>query len=71
MKSFIGDSMMVDLLQFSTRPLGTGISSNSLRWTRGGEDAHALSVNTIAMKMMSCRVGGVLLESILPVGATM
>src|SRR6202171_2328420 len=35
--------MMVDLLRSTVRPLGTGISSNSLRWTRGGWDAQAVA----------------------------
>src|SRR3989304_4536533 len=32
---------MVDLLRSTVRPLGTGMSSNSLRWTRGGLDGQA------------------------------
>src|SRR5262245_66335855 len=36
--------MMVDLFRSTVRPLGTGISSNSLRWTRGGLDAQAVTV---------------------------
>src|SRR5262249_40831651 len=36
--------MMVDLFRSTVRPLGTGISSNSLRWTFGGLDAQAVMV---------------------------
>src|SRR5260370_42228883 len=61
--------MTVDRLQSSSRPFGTGISSNSLRWARGGEDAHAVTVDTIVRKMRSRRIGGSLLGSILPAGA--
>src|SRR5260370_18131925 len=61
--------MTVDRLQPSSRPFGTGISSNSLRWARGGEDAHAVTVDTIVRKMRSRRIGGSLLGSILPAGA--
>src|SRR5260370_42298745 len=61
--------MTVDRLQSSSRPFGTGISSNSLRWARGGEDAHAVTIDTIVRKMRSRRIGGSLLGSILPAGA--
>src|SRR5262249_59177440 len=38
-----GDSITVDLLRSTVRPLGTGMSSNSLRCTRGGFDAQAVA----------------------------
>src|SRR3970040_112577 len=37
--------MMVDLLRSTVRPLGTGMSSNSLRWTRVGLDAQAVAAS--------------------------
>src|SRR5215470_2404200 len=38
-----GDSITVDLLRSTVRPFGTGMSSNSLRCTRGGFDAQAVA----------------------------
>src|SRR6266536_713676 len=50
--------MMVDLFKSRLRPFGTGMSSNSLRWGRGGEDAHAVRVTTMAERTSKCRMAG-------------
>src|SRR6266542_1223483 len=50
--------MTVDLLRSTVRPFGTGMSSNSVRWTRGGADAQAVAAtrqsdNTRTRRMSS------------------
>src|SRR5262245_23430426 len=48
--------MTVDLFRSSVSPLGTGMSSNSLRGAR--EDAQAVSVRAIAVRSSRPRMGG-------------
>jgi hypothetical protein len=48
--------MMVDFSMSTLRPLGTGMSSNSLRWTRG-DDAHAERARTATDNMNRRRMG--------------
>src|SRR5215471_2086375 len=57
--------MIVDLFRSRVRPFGTGISSNSLLWGRGGEDAHAVRIRTTADTTSHCRMLGHLLHAIL------
>src|SRR4029453_9215785 len=49
--------MMVDLSMSTVRPLGTGMSSNSLRCGRDGDDAQAVRVNMITETMSARRMG--------------
>src|SRR3972149_6202140 len=50
--------MMVDLFISRVRPFGTGMSSNSLRCGRGGDDAQAVRVSTIAVSTRKRRMSG-------------
>src|SRR5262245_49314773 len=50
--------MMVDLLESSSRPLGTGMSSNSLRWGRLGDDAQAERTRAIMNAAAIRRIRG-------------
>src|SRR3990172_5661046 len=50
--------MMVDLFMSRVRPFGTGMSSNSLRCGRGGDDAQAVRVSTIAVSTRKRRMSG-------------
>src|SRR5215467_14476147 len=50
--------MMVDLFRSTVRPLGTGMSSNSLRWARGGLDAQAVAASRHRDKARMRRIAG-------------
>src|SRR6266566_860366 len=49
--------MIVDRFRSTASPLGTGMSSNSLRWTLGGVEAHAVSASAVTERMRNRRMG--------------
>src|SRR5712692_3630757 len=49
--------MIVERFRSTARPLGTGMSSNSLRCTLGGVDAHAVSARTVTDRTRNRRMG--------------